>query len=221
MTDEDSPITEWVDEFLENERSIKRFLKDISSSRIDNASKIRERIRSFAGDSRYPKAFLAVYFAISKDENYLDDVEDSFSTAAADKLREIAEEYSELQGEFWAVYEEEYLTKHNPVSDQSANVVALTGQDNIPIVGYNAYSGDTLVFKSNDTISEHFTHAAAMVHYNSRILADNKERMPIEELQEIKEARVHIEKHLLEIDEMLDSVEELEEVNMEDIHSDE
>lgn len=205
-------VEEWVNELEEDLPLIKALFDRISSEVVSNPEVAREELKELASESKHQDAFLGAYFAIQGIEGFFKDVDTVFGEEKVDELKHFGEQYSHLSDSLKIVYRESYENLSNPVTDQRANAVSLSGIHGTPIITYQAYSGEKKVFSTADFFTNHLNHVAAQLNASLKEAKDYVDAYPnTPEAEQIRHARSHIQDHLDELDELIEEINELEE----------
>lgn len=201
----ENKVKKWIDPFLEAEEEIRALLSNVSNIKYDG-NKCREMLRSFAKDSKHRKGFVAAYFAVLQQEDFLEDVEMGYNEEVRSRLEKLGEEYSHLESELGAVYGETYYGQLNPLYSFDSEIQQL-GPNNNPLITLWAYSGDTLVFKLRGPPSSLLNTSAGLIHnVDQRLDADDDQYWDLsnDEVGDVLDELDHIEKHIRELRESLE-----------------
>lgn len=150
-----------VEEFLECEQGTRALLEDLEKLSIEGRyDELRERIRSFAANNR--KVFFTVALALTGSRHFFGDVESQLGVEPADRLRDLAETYPLLAEPFGIVRMEISNERHNPIT--SLDVTTTYNQEQeVPLVGYTAYSGAVDLYEYRGSPSEVLQAAGYLV----------------------------------------------------------
>jgi len=129
-----------VEKFLECERGTRELLDEFEKLSIEGKNEeLRNRIRTFADNTQ--EVFYTVALSLTGSKQFYGDVEVQLGVGPADTLRDLADTYPSLAEPFGIVRLEVSNERQNPVTELN---VATTyhSEEEVPIVGYTAVSGD-------------------------------------------------------------------------------
>lgn len=204
-----SPPQKWVEPYLENEKGIKEFLDTLIELKQYDSKEARKRLRNFASDIKKRQALVAVYFSLFDQEDFFADVEDDMGEEIEEKLRQLGQDYATLKSEIGAVYGEEFYKLWNPLGSFESRISNITYNGD-PLISLTGYSGDTPVLSTTAYPSSLLNNSASILNNVTRTL-ENREDSPTvteQELEDIIEERDHIQRHLEELNDLINDLEE-------------
>ncbi|WP_135826465.1 hypothetical protein [Halorussus ruber] len=209
--DKPSPPERWVDPIIENEESIREFLDEIQQLYLYDANQARSRLRSFAQESRFKDAFIGIYMALISQEGFFQDVSENYGEGVEEKIKSFSQEYSSLEDEFKKVYSESYYPYYNRLNNYDSSVDQRTHEGN-PVVTFTAYSGNTPVLKTQELPSGLLNFSAVVVNHVRKRIENRHSSVTIteEEAEALANESQHIQRHLDDLNELLDELDSLE-----------
>ncbi|GAB3040668.1 hypothetical protein [Natronobiforma cellulositropha] len=191
----------WVNSLLNYEDDVRTLLDRALEYRFDG-EKTKKLLREYSENSRAKDSMAAVYFSVLDLDSFFEDVEDEFDEETVNRLKSIGDDYSQLELELRAIYQEKYLGKYNPLTITDAEISHISS-DGHPYIELSIYSGDTLVLKSKDDVAKILGMLASITHDldNSLSKTPSKWELTDHDKDSILFEIAHIQKHLEEISE--------------------
>lgn len=113
---------------------------------------LREKIRNFSEETGdYTQVFAIIVLCIRGPEGFFSDTETELGEEKADRLRKFGEDYSELEADIQAVYNERLHNKHNPVDSYAWDFKI---KSETPVIKLREKSGSLRVLEVHDNIEE-------------------------------------------------------------------
>lgn len=133
-----------VEEYLEREHGTKALLDELEKLSIEGRyEELRERIRTFARENR--EVFYTVALSLTGSKQFFGDVESQLGVRPADNLRALTDTYPSLAEPFSIVRMEVSNERYNPITSLDVTTT-YDGEEEVPLVGYTAYSGTVDLF---------------------------------------------------------------------------
>lgn len=196
-----------VEAFLERERGTRALLDELEQLSIEGRhEEVHERIRALAENDE--AIFYTVAFSLSRSKQFFGDVEAQIGVTAADRLRDLAENYQSLTEPFAIVRTEVSEDRRNPVTDLRYSVTYHRGVES-PIISYQPVSGRRELFDSRGTPSEVLhvsTDLAEATTDALEVALDEDYSVNTEELSELIDRREQLESVLSRLRDDLDEL---------------
>lgn len=196
-----------VEEYLEREQGTRALLADLETLSIEGRhEELRDRIRQFAEHNS--EIFFTVALSLTGSKHFFGDVESQLGVGAADKLRDLAETYPELAEPFNIVRMEVANERRNPISSLDVTTTYNREQE-VPIVGYTAYSGDLELYERRAAPHEVLQTASSLVEAtNDSLKASLQQNHSVntDELSELIDRHEQLES---ELNTLRDNIDEL------------
>lgn len=196
-----------VEEYLQRERGTLALLDDLEKLSVEGEhERIRERIRTFADTNR--EVFFTVALSLTGSKQFFGDVEAQLGVGPADKLRSLAETYPSLSEPFNLVRMEVSNDRQNPVTGLDVTTT-YNQEEETPLVGYTAYSGDLELYDFRGSPQEVLQTAAFLVQATNESLEaalQQNHSVNTDELSELIDRHEHLES---ELNALRDHIDEL------------
>lgn len=196
-----------VEEYLQCERGTRSLLDELEKLSIEGKhEELRDRIRTFAEHNR--EVFYTVALALTGSKHFFGDVEAQLGVGPADKLRSLAETYPSLSEPFNLVRMEVSNDRQNPVTGLDVTTT-YNQEEETPLVGYTAYSGDLELYDFRGSPQEVLQTAAFLVQATNESLEaalQQNHSVNTDELSELIDRHEHLES---ELNALRDHIDEL------------
>jgi len=200
-------LSELVEEFLQRERGTRALLDELEKLSIEGDHEaVRERIRAFAENHR--GVFFTVALALTGSKHFYGDVESQLGVGPADTLRDLAETYPTLAEPFGVVRMEVANDRHNPLSGLDVTTT-YHEEEEVPLIGYTAYSGDVTLHESRGSPQETLQSATYLVEATNDALEAALQKdhsVNTDELSELIDRREHLESELSVLRDRIDEL---------------
>lgn len=201
-------IDEWVEPIVEEEESIRLFLSELEQSYIEGSKDGRRKLRNFAEQSYYHEAFRGIYFAVSNDDEFFEDVEESKGESVANRIRDLGEDFSNLENEFSNVYYEQYFGHKNPVDGYQTAIKQINPHTG-PIITVKQFSAQTQLLEKAGPPSSLLNNVATSLAAVVSELNGFSEvpKVTESEFENVEHEYEHIESHMEELSEVIETIE--------------
>ncbi|MFB6297876.1 MAG: hypothetical protein ABEH56_05090 [Salinirussus sp.] len=200
-------LSELVEEFLQRERGTRALLDDLEKLSIEGEHEsVRERIRNFADHHR--GVFFTVALALTGSKHFYGDVESRLGVEPADTLRDLAETYPTLAEPFNVVRMEVANDRQNPLSGLDVTTT-YHEEEEVPLVGYTAYSGNVVLHESRGSPEEILQSANYLVGATNDALEAALEQdhsVNTDELSDLIDRRERLESELSVLRDRIDQL---------------
>jgi len=200
-------LSELVEEFLQRERGTRALLDELEKLSIEGDHEaVRERIRAFAESHR--GVFFTVALALTGSKHFYGDVESQLGVGPADTLRDLAETYPTLAEPFGVVRMEVANDRHNPLSGLDVTTT-YHEEEEVPLIGYTAYSGDVTLHESRGSPQETLQSATYLVEATNDALEAALQKdhsVNTDELSELIDRRERLESELSVLRDRIDEL---------------
>jgi hypothetical protein len=194
-----------VEEFLEREQGVRALLDELEmlSLRGDDAE-VRERIRALAENNQ--SVFFTVAFSLAGSKQFFGDVESQLGVGAADRLRDLSEEYPALAEPFSVVRTEQANDRRNPVTGLEATTTYRLDEE-VPLINYAPRSGAVELFTGKSSPEEVLGFATYLVQATTDSLdaaLENEQTVNTDELSGLIDRREELESELGRLRDQID-----------------
>lgn len=196
-----------AEELLAREDAARALLDDLSRLALEGRhGEVRDRIRDLASENR--GLFFALALALSGSDHFFGDVESQVGMERTDRLRDLAEAYPNLAEPFGLVRLEVANDRQNPVTGLDVTTTYHADEE-VPLVGYSAYSGDVELYESRGSPGEVLQSATYLVEAANDALEAAMERdhtVNTEELSGLIDRREELESELTTLADRIDEL---------------
>jgi len=196
-----------VEEYLQRERGTRSLLDELEKLSIEGEHEaLRDRVRTFAENNQ--EVFYTVALALTGSKHFYGDVESQLGVGPADKLRELAETYPSLSEPFSLVRMEVSNERRNPITGFDVTTT-YHAEEEVPIVGYTAHSGDMDLYDYRGSPQEVLQTASYLVQATNDSLEAALQQNHSVNTDELSELIDRHEKLESELNTLRDHIDEL------------